>query len=67
MIDSSAVNFQADIDAIGQIPVVNNILEVICRTTGMGFAAVARVTQDRWVACAVKDNINFGLAVGSKH
>jgi len=66
MIGSSSVNFQADIDAIGQIPVVDNILEVICRTTNMGFAAVARVTQDRWVACAVKDNINFGLAVGGE-
>lgn len=34
----------ADIRAIGSIPVVPNILNVICRTTGMGFAAVARVT-----------------------
>ncbi|MBE9661962.1 GAF domain-containing sensor histidine kinase [Mucilaginibacter myungsuensis] len=32
----------------------------------MGFATVARVTEDRWVACAVKDNINFGLKVGGE-
>jgi hypothetical protein len=29
---------------------VPTILEVICKTTGMGFAAVARVTDSRWVA-----------------
>jgi signal transduction histidine kinase len=32
----------------------------------MGFAAVARVTEDRWVACAVRDNIQFGLPVGGE-
>jgi len=42
------------------------ILEVVCRTTGMGFAAVARVTEDRWVACAVRDEIAFGLFAGSE-
>ena len=42
------------------------ILEVVCRTTGMGFAAVARVTEDRWVACSVLDEIDFGLKVGGE-
>ena len=42
------------------------ILEVVCRTTGMGFAAVARVTEDRWVACAVRDEIDFGLKAGDE-
>ncbi len=32
----------------------------------MGFAAVARVTADRWIACAVRDNIGFGLAPGGE-
>jgi hypothetical protein len=32
----------------------------------MGCAAVARVTQDRWVACAVRDEISFGLAPGGE-
>jgi signal transduction histidine kinase len=30
----------------------------------MGFAAVARVTEQRWTACAVQDEVNFGLAAG---
>lgn len=32
----------------------------------MGFAAVARVTDDRWIACQVLDNVNFGLAAGGE-
>jgi signal transduction histidine kinase len=59
-------NIQADIDAIGQIGAVASILEVICRTTGMGFAAVARVTDTKWIACAVHDEISFGLVPGGE-
>jgi len=61
-----ANDFQADIDAIGRIPAVPTILEVVCRTTGMGFAAVARVTEDRWIACSVRDEIAFGLTPGGE-
>jgi signal transduction histidine kinase len=59
-------DFKADIDAIGSIDAVPSILEVICRSTGMGFAAVARVTPDRWIACAVRDEIKFGLEPGGE-
>jgi signal transduction histidine kinase len=59
-------NIQADVEAIGRIDAVTSILEVICRTTGMGFAAVARVTDDKWVACAVRDEIKFGLVPGGE-
>jgi PAS domain S-box-containing protein len=52
---------EADVATIAAIEVVPTILEVVCRTTGMGFAAVARVTEDRWVACGVRDEIDFGL------
>jgi signal transduction histidine kinase len=55
-----------DIAAVSNIPAVRSILEVICRTTGMGFAAVARVTDEKWVTCAVRDEINFGLVPGSE-
>lgn len=57
---------QADIDAVQRIEAVPKILEVVCRTTGMGFAAVARVTEDRWVCCAVRDEIAFGLVPGGE-
>jgi signal transduction histidine kinase len=58
--------FADDLDAVSRIDVVPKILEVVCRTTGMGFAAVARVTEDRWVACAVRDEIAFGLRPGGE-
>ncbi|WP_235953816.1 GAF domain-containing sensor histidine kinase [Mucilaginibacter inviolabilis] len=59
-------DFMADVEAVSSIDAVPSILEVICRTTGMGFAAVARVTSDRWIACAVRDEIQFGLKPGSE-
>lgn len=58
--------FAADIARIARIPAVQAILEVICRATKMGFAAVARVTPDRWIACAVRDEIAFGLEPGGE-
>jgi len=57
---------QAEVAAIGSLEIVPTILEVVCRVTGMGFAAVARVTADRWIACAVKDDIQFGLKAGGE-
>ncbi|MDB5156515.1 MAG: domain S-box protein [Mucilaginibacter sp.] len=62
MIDS----IRADIEAVSHIPMVSTLLEVICRTTGMGFAAIARVTETQWIACAVRDEINFGLLPGGE-
>ncbi|OJF90602.1 histidine kinase [Pararhizobium antarcticum] len=56
----------AAVQIISEISVVPTILDVICRTTGMGFAAVARVTEDRWIACCVKDDIAFGLLPGGE-
>ena len=55
-----------DIKVIGSIPAVPAILDVVCKTTGMGFAAVARVTEEKWVACYVQDHIQFGLKPGDE-
>jgi signal transduction histidine kinase len=67
MVDESLNDLIArDVAKIGGIPAVLTILDVICRTTGMGFAAVARVTEDRWVACSVRDDIEFGLTPGAE-
>lgn len=45
---------------------VPKLLSVICQTTGMGFAAVARVTEDRWITCASEDHLEFGLKPGDE-
>lgn len=58
--------FEEDIAAVRSIEAVPTILEVVCRTTGMGFAAVARVTEDRWIVCSVRDDIAFGLEPGGE-
>jgi len=57
---------QQDIEAVAQIPIINSLLDVVCQTTGMGFAAIARVTEDRWVTCGVRDDIAFGLKPGDE-
>jgi signal transduction histidine kinase len=59
-------DFQADIAAVQAIDAVPTILDVICRTTGMRFAAVARVTEDRWITCSALDLIDFGLKPGDE-
>jgi signal transduction histidine kinase len=61
-----ANDFAADIDAVQRIDAVSRILDVVCRSTGMGFAAVARVTDDRWICCMARDEIAFGLKPGSE-
>ena len=59
-------DFQDDLDAIERIEAVPLILDVLCRSTGMGFAAVARVTDTRWIICKTNDKINFGLSPGGE-
>ena len=59
-------NFLGDIAAVNAIEVVPSILQVVCHATGMGFAAVARVTEGRWIACSVFDQIDFGLKPGGE-
>lgn len=59
-------HFKQDILNIEKISIVPTLLNVICQTTGMGFAAVARVTDDRWITCSVQDNVLFGLKPGDE-
>lgn len=58
--------FTSDIEAIRSIDAVPVILSMVKHITGMRFAAVARVTENNWVACAVDDSINFGLKPGDE-
>ena len=52
--------------ALGRDGRLNAILREICEASGMGFAAVARVTESRWIACQVEDRIEFGLDPGGE-
>ena len=61
-----APNFLGDIAMVNNIEAVPSILQAVCHATGMGFAAVARVTEGRWIACTVLDQIEFGLKPGGE-
>ncbi|WP_337267916.1 sensor histidine kinase [Oryzifoliimicrobium ureilyticus] len=56
----------ADIACVDGIEAVATILNVVLQMTGMGFAAVARVTEKRWIACKVLDHVSFGLKPGDE-
>jgi signal transduction histidine kinase len=55
-----------DIRRISSIQEVPLILEACRAATGMGFTAVARVTEDRWITCASLDHLGFGLLPGDE-
>lgn len=55
-----------DLEVIARIPFIPALLDVVCNATGMGYACVARVTEARWIAGAVKDKIQFGLGPGGE-
>jgi signal transduction histidine kinase len=63
---SDSPSIAKDIHLINRLPSVPTILEVVARTTGMRFTAVARVTDTTWTACAVRDLIEFGLKPGGE-
>ena len=54
------------IAVIADSPAVTDVLGELCEITGMGFAAVARVTEHRWLACQLLDRIEFGLEPGGE-
>ena len=54
------------IATLGDDPEIHAILTQVCALTGMRFSAVAYVTQDRWIACQVEDNIEFGMSPGDE-
>ena len=65
-VSDSTEDIAKDVAAVGRIQAVPTLLRVLCETTGMGFAAVARVTDGTWTACAVHDDIGFGLKPGGQ-
>ncbi len=57
---------QQDVDLVGQLDGIDDMLRAVSEATHLGFAAVARVTDSRWVACAVHDAIGFGIVPGTE-
>jgi len=59
-------NLLNDIAEIGRIEAVPRILETVAHITGSRFAAIARVTETSWTACATLDTLGFGLVPGGQ-
>lgn len=59
-------DFQSDIETIAASRLVGTLLETVMMATGVRFAGVARVTEERWVACRSVDELEFGLAEGDE-
>jgi signal transduction histidine kinase len=55
-----------DVQAVGQLQAVPSLLRVLRESTGMGFAAVARVSDQTWTACVIDDSLEFGLVPGGQ-
>jgi signal transduction histidine kinase len=61
--DSSEDSARA-VAAIARIDAVPTFLKIVCEMTGMRVAVVARITDKTWTACAVRENVPFGLKPG---
>lgn len=55
-----------DVLRVARLEAVPTILRVITETTGLRLSLIARVTRDRWLACAVRDVMAFGLSPGDE-
>lgn len=52
-------------ETIAEIRAIPAILRIVRSTTRLRFCAVAHVTEDSWTACAVLDELEFGLHPGA--
>lgn len=52
--------------SIGSMTVIDAILKVVCHSTQMSVAILARVTRERWLACQVLDQADMGLVAGGE-
>ncbi len=55
-----------DVAMVASIASVPTVLQAVAHLTGLRFAAVARVTDTGWTACAIHDDIDFGLELGGQ-
>jgi GAF domain-containing protein len=55
-----------DAIALGDDDGIRAILQEMCDLTGMGFSAVARVSEAQWIAVQVQDGIGFGMKPGDE-
>ena len=57
---------EADADRNDYENAIRQILDEVAAVTSMGFVAVACITETRWIACQVLDQIDFGMSPGDE-
>lgn len=57
---------QNDVAILSRVDAVRTILMTLCDITDLRYSLVARLTEDTWTACAIYDNMNFGLGPGDE-
>jgi GAF domain-containing protein len=57
---------EADANRHDHESAIRQILEEVAAVTSMGFVAVACITETRWIACQVLDQIDFGMSPGDE-
>lgn len=57
---------EADANRNDHESAIRQILEEVAAVTSMGFVAVACITETRWIACQVLDQIDFGMSAGDE-
>lgn len=59
-------DFGDDVREIQSLEIVSTLLHVISEFSGLGFTAIARVTESHWTALAVQDRIALGVVPGQQ-
>ncbi|MHA3737809.1 GAF domain-containing protein [Pseudomonas sp. Eth.TT006] len=52
--------------SIAEIEAITNILQLVTRTTGTRFAAIAKFTDKEWIVCSAYDPIELGIDAGDR-
>ena len=60
------MDIASDIELISRIESVQTVLKVLSRTLGLRVAVVARIHEGLWTACALLDEIGYGLKPGDQ-
>jgi signal transduction histidine kinase len=53
-----------EVEIAGRIASLPKVLDVACKTGGMGFTALSRIVDQRWIACGIRDELQTGVDVG---
>jgi len=59
-------SLEQDLAAVACNNTVPVLLNIACRSAGLGFAAVTCVSQFRWIAASLQDELGLGASAGSE-